>query len=150
MHFLHWNCLNLLRISLKFAPKVRINNIPALVQIMTLRRPGDKPLSEPMMVGSVTHTCVTRPQRFNTCFSKVCYTKSNKFCMCKGWQIIIQYFEIWRSIEIYLRRETTPDWRHNGCDGVIMNMYEVSAGFPNWCKTCFRYNFNLQCDIQFI
>ena len=42
-----WISLN---ISLKFIPKVRINNIPALVQIMACRRPGDKPLSEPMMV----------------------------------------------------------------------------------------------------
>ena len=39
-----------LKITLKFVPKVRINNIPALVQIMAWRRPGDKPLSEPMMV----------------------------------------------------------------------------------------------------
>ena len=34
--------------SLKFVPKGPINNIPALVQIMAWRRPGDKPLSEPM------------------------------------------------------------------------------------------------------
>ena len=33
-----------LRFSLNFVPKVRINNIPALVQIMACRRPGDKPL----------------------------------------------------------------------------------------------------------
>ena len=50
------------RISLKFVPKVRINNIPALVHIMAWRRPGDKPLSEPMMVSLLTHICVTRPQ----------------------------------------------------------------------------------------
>ena len=50
------------RMSLKFVPKVRINNIPALVQIMAWRRPGDKPLSEPMMVSLPTHICVTRPQ----------------------------------------------------------------------------------------
>ena len=50
------------RISLKFVPKVRINNIPALVQIMAWHRPGDKPLSEPMMVSLLTHICVTRPQ----------------------------------------------------------------------------------------
>ena len=30
-------------------------NIPALVQIMAWRRSGDKPLSEPMMVSSLTH-----------------------------------------------------------------------------------------------
>ena len=53
------------RMSLKFVPKVRINNIPALVQIMAWRRPGDKPLSEPMMVSLPTHICVTRPQWVN-------------------------------------------------------------------------------------
>ena len=37
-------------ISLKFVPKGPINNIPALVQIMAWRRPGDKPLSKPMIV----------------------------------------------------------------------------------------------------
>ena len=49
----------------KFVPKVRNNNIPSLVQIMAWRRPGDKPLSEPIMVSSLTHTCVTRPQWVN-------------------------------------------------------------------------------------
>ena len=50
------------KISLKFVPKGLINNIPALVLIMAWRRPGDKPLSEPMMVRSLTHICVTQPQ----------------------------------------------------------------------------------------
>ena len=52
-------------ISLKYVPKGPINkkkNIPTLVQIMAWRRPGDKPLSEPMMVILLTHICVTRPQ----------------------------------------------------------------------------------------
>ena len=38
-----------IEISLKFVPKVLIDNIPALVQMMAWRRIGDKPLSEPMM-----------------------------------------------------------------------------------------------------
>ena len=50
------------KISLKFVPKGPINNIPSLVQIQAWRRPGDKPLSEPMMVSLLTHICVTRPQ----------------------------------------------------------------------------------------
>ena len=36
--------------SLEFVLKGLINNIPALVQIMAWRSPGDKPWSEPMMV----------------------------------------------------------------------------------------------------
>ena len=49
-------------ISLKFVPKRPINNNPALVQVMAWRRPGDKPLSEPMMVRLSTHICVTQSQ----------------------------------------------------------------------------------------
>ena len=48
--FLKENVLISIKISLKFVPKGQINNIPALVSIMAWRRPGDKPLSEPMVV----------------------------------------------------------------------------------------------------
>ena len=51
-----------IKISLKFVPKGPIINIRALVQIMAWRRPGDKPLSEPMMVSLLTYICVTWPQ----------------------------------------------------------------------------------------
>ena len=40
-----------IKISLKFVHKGAINNNPALFQILAWRRSGDKPLSEPMMVG---------------------------------------------------------------------------------------------------
>ena len=54
-----------IKISLKFIIKGPVNNIPALVQIMAWRRPGDKPLSEPIVVSLPTHICVTRPQWVN-------------------------------------------------------------------------------------
>ena len=63
--FLNQNVLISIKISLKFVPKGPINNIPALVQIMAWRLPGDKPLSEPMMVRLPTHICVTWPQWVN-------------------------------------------------------------------------------------
>ena len=47
---------------MNFVPKGTINNISALVQIMAWHRPGGKPLSEPIVVRSLTHICVTRPQ----------------------------------------------------------------------------------------
>ena len=59
--FLNENVWIPIKISLKFVPKGPINNIPALVEIMAWRRPGDKPLSEPMMVSLPTHICITRP-----------------------------------------------------------------------------------------
>ena len=47
--FLNENVWIWIIISLKFVPKGPINNIPALVQIMSWRQSGDKPMSEPMM-----------------------------------------------------------------------------------------------------
>ena len=60
--FLNENAWISLIISLKFVPKVRINNIPALLQITAWCRPGDESLSEPMMVSLLTHLCVTRSE----------------------------------------------------------------------------------------
>ena len=64
--FLNENVWISLTISLKFVPKVRINNNPSLVQIMAWRWPGDKPLSEPMMVSLLKDISMTWPQRVNT------------------------------------------------------------------------------------
>ena len=66
--FLTENVCISIKISLKFAPKVPINHIPALVLIMAWRRPGDKPSFEPMMLCLLTQICVTRPQWVNTYF----------------------------------------------------------------------------------
>ena len=65
MDFLNENVWITINISLKFVPRGPINNIPTLVQVMAWRRPGDKPLSEPMLVRLTTHICVTRPQWVN-------------------------------------------------------------------------------------
>ena len=47
-----------INISLKFVSNGPINNIPALVQIMAWRWPGDKPLSELMMIILLTYSQV--------------------------------------------------------------------------------------------
>ena len=61
--FFNVNVWIVLRISLKFVPKVRINNIPALIQIMPWCRPDAKPFSEPMMLKLLTHTVKFNKQR---------------------------------------------------------------------------------------
>ena len=48
-----------IEISLKFVPKGLVNNIPALVKIMAWHQPGDKPLSEPMVVSLPMHIYVS-------------------------------------------------------------------------------------------
>ena len=55
--FVSENAWIIITISLKFIPKGPIWNIPALAQIMTRRWPGDKPLSEAMMVRFPTQIC---------------------------------------------------------------------------------------------
>ena len=69
-------------ISLKFVPKDQINNIPALVQIMVWCQPGNKPSSEPMVVRSPMHICITLPQWVNSMsqfWPIVNWTLGNKF-----------------------------------------------------------------------
>ena len=56
-------------VSLKFVPKDPMNNIPSLVQIMAWRQPGNKPLSELMMVTLLTPIYVTQPQWVKLFFS---------------------------------------------------------------------------------
>ena len=65
----HFKCIFLIEnicisinISLKFVPKGNINNIPALLQIIASCWPGDKPLSEPMIISLLTHICISQPQ----------------------------------------------------------------------------------------
>ena len=53
--FLNENVWIPIKISLKFIPKGPINNIPALVQIVAWHCPGNKRLSEPMMVNLAMH-----------------------------------------------------------------------------------------------
>ena len=60
--FLNENVRISIKNLLKFIPKGPIDNIPSLVQTMAWRRPGDKPLSEPMMVRLPMHICIVRPQ----------------------------------------------------------------------------------------
>ena len=59
--FLNENVSTVIKISLKFVSTGPINNIPALIQIMAWHRTDDKPLSEPVMVSSLTHICITWP-----------------------------------------------------------------------------------------
>ena len=63
--FLNENAWISIKISLQCVPEGPIHNIPELVQIMTWRRPSDKPLSEPMRISLLMHICVTRPEWVN-------------------------------------------------------------------------------------
>ena len=56
IHFPEWKCFWIrIKMSPKFGSKSPVNNIPALVQIMTWWRPDNKPLSEPMTIINYWH-----------------------------------------------------------------------------------------------
>ena len=94
------------KISWRFVPKGPIINIPSLVQIMAWRRPGDKPLSLPMMVSSLTHICVTRPQwlKYQSYITHICH-RIYRICHSLGWHI-------WHRSEIY-RISVLLRWSHS-------------------------------------
>ena len=88
--FVNENARISIKFSLKIVPRGPINNIAALVQIMAWRRPGDKPLSEPMMVYLLTHICVTRPQWVNALKLSQSYAKSSHLkILCKGYKLLV-------------------------------------------------------------
>ena len=110
------------KISLKFVAKGPINNIPSLVQIMAWRRPGDKPLSEPMMVSSLTHICVTRPQWVNS----VLKTGGRLVC---GLQISYRYLTHWDQDKTTLyRRYFQIHFSNENCCILI----QISLNFFQW------------------
>ena len=65
MDFWNENAWISIKISLKFVPGGPMNTFQSLVQILVWRRPGDKPLSEPMMVSLMMHICITLLQWVN-------------------------------------------------------------------------------------
>ena len=64
--------------------RVQLTLFPALVQIMAWPCSDDKPLSEPMMVSSRTHICITRPQWVKQYYE---FSASIDLCLitCHNW-----------------------------------------------------------------
>ena len=92
--------------SLKFFPKGPIDNNPTLAQLMAWRRPGDKPLPEPVIVVLPTYICVTRPQWVKTCcpitldyFDSRCCNNTH-LILC--WSLVVH--AEWCSAELVLIR----------------------------------------------
>ena len=64
-NILQWKCLDFNYNVLNCVLKDKINNILALVQVMTWRRSGDEPLFELMMVSLLSLISVAQPQWIN-------------------------------------------------------------------------------------
>ena len=71
---------------MQFVPKGLINNIPELIQIKAWPRPGDKPLSEPIMVILLTQR---NPASMSS--SRLCLN----YLICHTLICINQHFKSW-------------------------------------------------------
>ena len=82
---------------------------------MAWRRPGDKPLSEPMMVRLPTHICVTRPQWFN--LTTVLYNgnphtwKDLLYIETGTWYLTCGAIPGTLPVQLYLPRKQPSSWR---------------------------------------
>ena len=106
--FLTENAWILIKIKLKFVSKGSIN-IPALAQIIAWRRPGDKPLSESMLVRIPRHICVTRPQWVNIgCSSRMAHSHITTQGITMGLQPLESH-----AFEVLVFYSESPQWYHN-------------------------------------
>ena len=99
------------KISLKFVPRGPISNIQAFVQLIAWRRPGDKPLSEPIVVRSLTHICITRPQwvygtrelQVFDCIINVQYISQDILTVLLGFVLLWSCHNSWRLLNIWYK-----------------------------------------------
>ena len=112
--------------------RVQLTISQHLVQIMAWRRPGDKPLSGPMMVKLPTHICVTRPQWVNALNFPILASA----LACEWIPTYFLPFKVWRFVSQRWYHITTAS---HGNHGVTNNRQSVCF-FKNklwlsWKKT---------------
>ena len=107
-----------LRFHWSLFPRVQLTIFQALVQIMAWHRPGDKPLSEPMMVSLLTHICVTRPQCVN--YSLWCH---RWWQGCRTGDVLFSVMIILNMLFLYV-------YFVSGCNKEFI--YLILRWFPNW------------------
>ena len=115
-------------ILLKFVAKGQINNVPALVQIMAWRRPGDKPLSKPMMVCLLTHICIAWPQWVKDVY--VLWYFSKHHTMLEFLYAHLNYTPVWKTDVLCrgnVRASVRPSVR-----------LSVRPRFPDFFSACFE------------
>ena len=103
--FLNENVYISIRISLKFVPKGPINNMSALIKIKAWRRPGDKPLSEPMIVRLPTvFQWVSYSTKYLSIRDKTGYNRnwdrSRSVGSISGWTVSISKWRTMRPIKL--------------------------------------------------
>ena len=127
--FLNENVWILIKISLNFFPKVRISNIPALVQIMAWRWLGNKPLSETAIV----YWCIYASLEFNELSSMMpygvfrtkilCYieTLKSRYTHASGHVWIAKITHAYRNLYKIMLKSSFPGGRYCGHLNVLFH-----------------------------
>ena len=125
--FVNENVRFSIEFSLKFVSKGPINNIPALVHIMARCRPSDKPLSEPMLVRSLTHIWITRPQWVNN------YVSCDQPIWCNESTIPIErWYKIIQKQDISLLHTRENHYTHDTPGVSLIRL----PWYLRWCFAC--------------
>ena len=123
------------------------------VWIMAWRRPGDKPLSEPMMVSLLTHICVNRPQWVKTlrfeqsrticrqyfkvhCLQVKRLCSDSPFSEASSWRPIWQYVYIGSGNGLVPNRRQTNTWTS---DDLIPWRHMVLLSWPQCVNSLSEY-----------
>ena len=124
-------------------------DIPALVEVAVWRRPGDRPVSEPVMARLLTHICVIRPQWVNDMnFMKYYNTDRNRMMaslhqMMYSCHVLFHFTLSWIRGLLYTGYITILRFIH--FTYVIETMLYVILGWM-----CVSYYFsNTHCDRMF-
>ena len=135
MHCLNENVKIWIQISLKFVLKGLITIIPALVWIMAWHRPGNKPLSELMMVKSLTHIYVTRPQWVNDWV-----TQGAGHHELRYWPVFLEYLDF-NTLRV-ARVWCWTSYSYTTCfiSFVIKLMFPTRCGFASYLQLFMIYS----------
>ena len=130
------------KISLKFVSKAWINNIPALVPIMACCRLGDKSLSEPVMVGLLTHICVTWPQWVVLYWMKpsIFWLKCHRSLFLRGQLTLSHYWFRW-----WLGAEQMPSHYLNLAWSILLRHICISRHGCVTCSLCYALVLCILC-----
>ena len=110
-------CISI-KISLKFVPKGRIDNNPALVLVMAWRRTSDKPLSEPMLTRFTDAYAALGGDELMKDHTEECLTKWTQICSALLMGISFLWLEIQ---ELYHNEKFHMHWQHRLIKHIVLN-----------------------------
>ena len=110
-----WNAFSWMKtyeFRLRFYWSLFTRMIPALVQIMAWCWPGDKSLSEPVMISLLTHKCITCPQWVNSLWNSGFFGNLWYLNKTRSKLVITTWFKLsWKCLRLHRKKRSL--WHHD-------------------------------------